>query len=183
MRELLPGVFTWSWFSERHGYDFNGYLVRAPGGNVCVDPVEMSDETLDAIAREGVSVIALTNRNHTRASARVREKTGAPVVLHAADAAHARAQGVAVDRELAFGDRVGPFVALDAHGKSPGEVALHWPERRMLVVGDACAGSPGRGSSSGCWRRRARGRSRRWSPRSRCTPCGWRCCSWCRDCS
>ena len=142
MNELLPGIFTWAWFSERHGYDFNGYLLRVPGGNVCVDPVEMSDETLDAIAREGVSVIALTNRNHTRASARVREKTGAPVVLHAADAAHARAQGVAVDRELAFGDRVGPFVALDAHGKSPGEVALHWPERRMLVVGDACVGSP-----------------------------------------
>ena len=142
MRDLLPDVFTWSWFSERHGYDFNGYLVRAPGGNVCVDPVEMSDETLDAIAREGVSVIALTNRNHTRASARVREKTGAPVVIHAADAAHARAQGATIDRELAFGDRVGPFVALDAHGKSPGEVALHWPERRMLVVGDACVGSP-----------------------------------------
>ena len=142
MRELLPGVFTWPWFSERHGYDFNGYLVRAPGGNVCVDPVEMSDAVLDQIAREGVSVIVLTNRNHTRASARVRERTGAPVAIHAADAAHARAQGVTIDRELAFGETVGPFVALDAHGKSPGEIALHWPAQRMLVVGDACVGSP-----------------------------------------
>lgn len=142
MRELLPGVFTWPWFSERHGYDFNGYLVRTPEGNVCVDPVEMSDAVLDAIGREGVAVIALTNRNHTRASARVRERTGAPVVIHAADAAHARAQGAIIDRELAHGDRVGPFVAVDARGKSPGEVALHWPERRMLVVGDACVGNP-----------------------------------------
>lgn len=142
MREILPGVFTWTWFSERHGYDFNGHLVRAPGGNVCVDPVEMSDAVLDAIAGEGVSVIALTNRNHTRASARVRERTGAPVVIHAADATHARAQGAIIDRELALGDRVGPFVALDARGKSPGEVALHWPERRVLVVGDACVGNP-----------------------------------------
>ena len=31
---------------------------------------------------------------------------------------------------------------LGAEGKSPGEVALHWPERRILVVGDACVGKP-----------------------------------------
>jgi glyoxylase-like metal-dependent hydrolase (beta-lactamase superfamily II) len=37
---------------------------------------------------------------------------------------------------------VGPFVVVDAHGKSPGEVALHWPERRILLVGDACVGKP-----------------------------------------
>ena len=29
-----------------------------------------------------------------------------------------------------------------APGKSPGEVALHWPERRLIVVGDACVGNP-----------------------------------------
>jgi glyoxylase-like metal-dependent hydrolase (beta-lactamase superfamily II) len=27
-------------------------------------------------------------------------------------------------------------------GKSPGEVALHWPERRILFVGDAVIGNP-----------------------------------------
>jgi glyoxylase-like metal-dependent hydrolase (beta-lactamase superfamily II) len=27
-------------------------------------------------------------------------------------------------------------------GKSPGEIALHWPERRLLVVGDALIGNP-----------------------------------------
>ena len=142
MNELLPGVFTWAWFSERHGYDFNGYLLRAPGGNVCVDPVEMSDAVLDAIALEGVSLVVVTNRNHTRASNRVRERTGATVVIHSADAAHARAQGAVIDRELSFGDRAGPFFALDAHGKSPGEIALYWPERGILVVGDACVGNP-----------------------------------------
>jgi glyoxylase-like metal-dependent hydrolase (beta-lactamase superfamily II) len=30
-------------------------------------------------------------------------------------------------------------------GKSPGEIALHWPERKILLVGDAIVGdSPGR---------------------------------------
>ena len=27
MRAILPDIFTWSWLSEPHGYDFNGYLV------------------------------------------------------------------------------------------------------------------------------------------------------------
>jgi glyoxylase-like metal-dependent hydrolase (beta-lactamase superfamily II) len=31
---------------------------------------------------------------------------------------------------------------VDAQGKSPGEIALHWPERRILLVGDACVGNP-----------------------------------------
>ena len=33
MREILPDILTWSRFSEPHGYDFNGYLIRDPGGN------------------------------------------------------------------------------------------------------------------------------------------------------
>lgn len=27
-------------------------------------------------------------------------------------------------------------------GKSPGEIAFHWPERRLLIVGDAVIGNP-----------------------------------------
>lgn len=142
MRTIVPDVLTWPWFSERHGYDFNGYLVRHPAGNVCIDPVEMSDEVLGEIAREGVATIVVTNRNHVRASARVRARTGAPVRIHAADAPHARSQGAEIDGALAPGDRVGPFVVIAVPGKSPGEVALHWPERRILVVGDACVGKP-----------------------------------------
>lgn len=142
MKILLPDVLGWSWFSERHGYDFNGYLFRHPRGNVAIDPVEASAADLDALAGEGVARIVLTNRNHVRASRELRERTGARVVMHGADAAYARGQGAAVDEEIAVGGRVGPFVALDAHGKSPGEIALHWPERRLLVVGDACVGKP-----------------------------------------
>ena len=77
MREIVSGIQTWPWFSEPHGYDFNGHLVRDSGGNICVDPVEPSDADLDAIAGEGVSRIVLTNRNHSRAANRVRGGTGA----------------------------------------------------------------------------------------------------------
>ena len=142
MREILPGLFTWSWFSERQGYDFNGYLLRLPGGNLCVDPVEMTEEVLGEIAQAGVARIVLTNRNHVRKANLVRERTGAPVAIHPADAAYARAQGATIDAELHAGERIGPFAVLGVPGKSPGEVALHCPTRRLLVVGDALIGNP-----------------------------------------
>jgi len=142
MREILPGILTWPWFSARHGYDFNGWLVRHPQGNVCVDPAEMGDDVLDDLQREGVARVVLTNRNHYRSSMRVKERTGARIAIHPSDSAFARKNGVAVDDELKPGDRVGPFVVVEAQGKSPGEVALHWPERRILLVGDACVGNP-----------------------------------------
>ena len=142
MREILPGILTWPWFSERQGYDFNGYLLRLPDGNVCVDPVEMTDDVLREIAAEGVLRIVLTNRNHFRASMKVKERTGASIAIHPADAAFARAKGTVVDAGLQPDQRIGPLTVVAAPGKSPGEIALHWPERRLLVVGDACVGKP-----------------------------------------
>jgi glyoxylase-like metal-dependent hydrolase (beta-lactamase superfamily II) len=140
MREILDGLFTWAWYSEKFRYDFNGHLVLHPAGNLCIDPVETSDAVIDEIARRGVSRILLTNRNHFRASARLRERTGARVAVHPADASFVRDKGVTVDEALAVGQSVGPFVVIDASGKSPGEIALHAVDRRLLIVGDACVG-------------------------------------------
>jgi glyoxylase-like metal-dependent hydrolase (beta-lactamase superfamily II) len=142
MREVIENVFSWSWFSEPHGYDFNGHLIRHPGGNLCIDPVEPGEAVLDAIGGLGVATILLTNRNHSRAANAVRSRSGAKTVIHPDDAAHARDQGTELDGELLVGDRIGPLVVIGAPGKSPGEVALHWPARRVLVVGDAVIGNP-----------------------------------------
>jgi glyoxylase-like metal-dependent hydrolase (beta-lactamase superfamily II) len=142
MREIVDGVVTWAWFSEPHGYDFNGYFVRHPAGNLCIDPVEPSTEILHLLAREGVAHILLTNRNHVRRANLVRERTGAPVAIHPADASYARGQGAVIDAELRVGERVGPFVVVGVPGKSPGEVAFHCPQRRRLIVGDAVIGNP-----------------------------------------
>jgi len=142
MREIVDGVVTWAWFSEPHGYDFNGYFVRHPGGNLCIDPVEPPAEVLDLFAREGVGRILLTNRNHVRRANLVRERTGAPVAIHPADASYARGQGAIIDADMHVGERVGPFVVVGVPGKSPGEVAFHCPHRRRLIVGDAVIGNP-----------------------------------------
>ncbi len=142
MHELLPGVLSGSWFSEPHGYDFNGTLLLDAEGNLCVDPVDPTEEVLDRLAKEGVGQILITNRNHTRAANRVRERTGAPVAIHPADAAYARDQGTAIDVELEVGELVGPFTVVGVPGKSPGEIALHDTARKLLVVGDAVIGNP-----------------------------------------
>lgn len=142
MREIVDGIFGWSRLSEPHGYDFNGWLVRHAAGNLCIDPVEPDDATLAALADAGVARILLTNRNHTRRAQLVHERTGAPIAIHPDEAAHARAQGATIADALRPGDRVGPLVVVGVAGKSPGEVAFHWPERRLLIVGDAVIGDP-----------------------------------------
>jgi glyoxylase-like metal-dependent hydrolase (beta-lactamase superfamily II) len=91
---------------------------------------------------EGVDRILLTNRNHARAANRVREHTGASVEIHASDADYARKQGVGIDDTLEVTGRVGPFTIVGVPGKSPGEIALHDPARRLLIVGDALIGHP-----------------------------------------
>jgi glyoxylase-like metal-dependent hydrolase (beta-lactamase superfamily II) len=142
MREILTGIFSWPWFSKPHGYNFNGHFIRHAEGNLCIDPVEPSDEVMEELVRHGVARILLTNRNHSRAANKVRQRTGSRTAIHAADAPHARNEGAELDDELKPGDKVGPFVVVGVPGKSPGEVALHWPERKILLVGDAVVGDP-----------------------------------------
>src|SRR5437879_3648783 len=107
-----------------------------------IDPVDAPEDVLALLGREGVARILITNRNHVRKALLVRERSGARVAIHPDDAAYARQQGASIDAELHPGERVGPLTVVGVPGKSPGEVAFHWPERRLLVVGDAVIGNP-----------------------------------------
>lgn len=142
MREVVKDIFTWPWFSEPHGYNFNGHLIVHPEGNLVIDPVEPGTADLSEIERRGAARILITNRNHSRAANTVRERTGARTAIHPADAPHARKEGAIIDDDLRVGAKIGPLVVVAAAGKSPGEVALHWPDRRILIVGDAVIGNP-----------------------------------------
>ena len=142
MKEIVPGIFTWSKFSEPHGFDFNGFLVVHPAGNLCIDPVQPTEADLEALAEKGAARILITNRNHSRAANLVRARLGARTAIHAEDAAHARAQGTEIDDDLPAGLHVGPLRVVGASGKSPGEVALFWRDRRILFAGDVVIGKP-----------------------------------------
>lgn len=142
MREILAGIHCWSRLSEPHGYDFNGYFVALPSGNLVIDPVEPGEDDLKRMQSEGVSAVLLTNRNHSRAANRIREATGAQTLIHPEDARHARSQGCEIDGDLMPGRQVGPLHILPAPGKSPGEVVLYWQERRLAFIGDLVIGNP-----------------------------------------
>ncbi len=142
MDTILGDVLTWSWFSEPHGYNFNSLLISSSDGDLCIDPVEPNDEVLSELVRRGVSRILLTNRNHVRAANRVRERTGARSYMHPEDAAYAIAQGAVLDGEIHEGEMIGALKVIGVSGKSPGEVAFLWPERKALIVGDAVVGNP-----------------------------------------
>jgi len=70
MREILTGIFSWPWFSQPHGYNFNGHFIRHADGNLCIDPVEPTDEVLKEMVSHGVariySPIAITRAPRTR---------------------------------------------------------------------------------------------------------------------
>jgi glyoxylase-like metal-dependent hydrolase (beta-lactamase superfamily II) len=47
-----------------------------------------------------------------------------------------------LDGEFREGETIGALEVIGVSGKSPGEVALLWPDRRTLIVGDAVIGNP-----------------------------------------
>ena len=77
METIAGDIPSWSWFSEPYGYTFNSFLIPSADGNICIDPVEPSEEGLVELARSDVSRILLSNRNHVRACNQVRARTGA----------------------------------------------------------------------------------------------------------
>ena len=119
-------------------------------GNILIDPVPMSAgdaAQLDALG--GAALIVLTNRDHERDAVAFKERTGAQIVAHEADAP---LFALAVDRTVADGEEIVPDLRVLhlAHGKSPGEIALLWRGGSVAFIGDLCLG-PSRGIA-GAWR-------------------------------
>src|SRR5262249_11202540 len=71
---MIEGLFCWDQFAPRFNYDFHGTYVEE--GRIAIDPVEPNDVVLARLLAAGVDRIVLTNRNHFRAAAKLREATG-----------------------------------------------------------------------------------------------------------
>ncbi|MBV8489195.1 MAG: cupin domain-containing protein, partial [Candidatus Eremiobacteraeota bacterium] len=130
-----------AWQSDR-GMNFNSYLFEREGGCVSVDPLPLDETSLAAIADlGGIRTIVLTNRDHERGAAALRERFGARVL-----AAQTEASLFAIPIDATFGDGDEVFAGAVAvalpHGKTPGEIALHLPAARAAVIGDALLGAP-----------------------------------------
>src|SRR5262245_54909055 len=142
MREVMPGIWQWSWFSAEKQLDFNGLYVRQAGEALLVDPPPFTEGDAAFIERHGrPGTIVLTNRHHGREAIGCRAFFGARLLVPEADS---RGLTIPFDATYAPSDRLPcGFVAVGiAHSKTPGETALHHARRRILVLGDALIGKP-----------------------------------------
>jgi glyoxylase-like metal-dependent hydrolase (beta-lactamase superfamily II) len=142
MKKLADDILQWSVFNAEKGYDFNGLHLRLDGGCALVDPVPMSDDVVAEIERRGrPGVILLTNKDHRRAAPEASRRFGAPVLIPHLDRPLI---DTPVDDSYDDGDLLcGELeVVRVPDSKSPGESALWWPRRRVLIVGDAVIGKP-----------------------------------------
>ena len=62
VREVVPGVFEWSWFSDEKRINFNGHLVIEGRDRVLIDPPPMTEaDRAEIMQQGGVTAIVLMN--------------------------------------------------------------------------------------------------------------------------
>ena len=143
MKQLLPGIWQWSWFSDEKQLDFNGLLLTIGEHKILVDPPPMTVEARTVIRRhEPIDYIVVTNRDHAREAVTYQAEFRCQLLVPEADAAQMDVKPTKTykDGELLPG---GIWVINLADQKSPGESALFIQQGRgILIVGDAMIGKP-----------------------------------------
>lgn len=143
MKQLLPGIWQWSWFSDEKQLDFNGLFMLVGEHRVLVDPPPMAPEDRLQIRKSGqLDYILLTNRDHEREAAACQAEFGCQVMVPEADAPQMaiKATKTYKDGELLPG---GIWAIHLKDQKSPGESALFIQQGKgILILGDALIGKP-----------------------------------------
>jgi Metallo-beta-lactamase superfamily len=143
MKQVLPGIWQWSWFSPEKQIDFNGLLLAVGEHRVLVDPPPMTDATGAQIRQGGrVDYIVITNRDHGRQADVYRQEFQCRVVVPDLDAPQMeiKADKTHKDGELLPG---GIWVVQLQNQKSAGESALYLQQNNgILILGDALIGKP-----------------------------------------
>ena len=143
MKQLLPGIWQWSWFSEDKKLDFNGLFLSVGEHRILVDPPPMTAQDVAQVRAGGaIDYILITNRDHEREAASFQKQFNCQVWLPEADAAlmTVKASKTYKDGELLAG---GIWAVHLKDQKSPGECAFFIQQGKgILIVGDALIGKP-----------------------------------------
>lgn len=143
MKQLLPGIRQWSWFSEEKQLDFNGLFLTVGEHRVLVDPPPMADGDAHEVERGGpIDYIVVTNRDHVREAVACQRRFKSQLYVPEADAPQmdVRPTRTFTDGELLPG---GMWVVHLKDQKSPGECALYLQQGKgVLILGDALIGKP-----------------------------------------
>src|SRR5438067_1737978 len=87
MKQILPDIWQWSWFSPEKQIDFNGLLLTVGEHRVLVDPPPMSDDDKAQVRSTGqLDYIVITNRDHDRQAATYRQEFRCQVLVPEIDA-------------------------------------------------------------------------------------------------
>ncbi len=143
MKQILPDIWQWSWFSDEKQLDFNGLFLVIGEHKILVDPPPMTAEARAVVRRyEPIDYIIVTNRDHVREAVVYQIEFKCQLRVPEADAAQMDVKPTTTykDGELLPGG----IWAIHLKGqKSPGESALFIERGRgVLIVGDALIGKP-----------------------------------------
>jgi hypothetical protein len=143
MKQILPGIWQWSCFSDEKQLDFNGLFLTVGEHRILVDPPPMTPADVLHIKRGGrVDYILITNRDHLREAAAYKADFACQLWLPEIDASQmdVKADKMYIDGELLSGG----IWAVHLHDqKSPGECALFIQQGKgIMIVGDALIGKP-----------------------------------------
>lgn len=143
MKQVLPRIWEWSWFSEEKQLDFNGHLLAVGEHRVLIDPPPMDSNALAQVRQGGqIDYILITNRDHIREAETFKKEFSCRVLVPEKDADEMNLQPIQPyrDGELLPG---GIWAIHLADQKSPGECALFLQQGKgILIVGDALLGKP-----------------------------------------
>ncbi|WP_447980184.1 hypothetical protein [Candidatus Nitrospira bockiana] len=143
MKQVAPGIWQWSWFSEEKKLDFNGLFLTVGEHRILVDPPPLKPEDAVHIRRGGrVDYVVITNRDHEREAGWCRSEFGCQLWYPEVDAPQMELKP---DRTYKDGELLpGGIWAIHLKDqKSPGESALFLEQGNgILIVGDALIGKP-----------------------------------------
>lgn len=143
MKYIAPGIYQWSVFNKEKGLDFNGLYLQTKAGPFLVDPPSLSPDEIKEVEILGKPVrIYLTNKHHTRDAAVHRKRWGARLLVPDGDQA---LMEIPVDGTFSDGELLAEEIrVIDIpDSKTPGECAFYWPQKKVLILGDAIIGKDG----------------------------------------
>ncbi|MEV6303071.1 MBL fold metallo-hydrolase [Actinoplanes sp. NPDC051861] len=144
---------TFSLDGQTFEVDNNVWVVGDDTTCVVIDAPHDVDAILAVVGERRVTAIVCTHAHddHVRVAPALRDRTGAPILLHPADRPLwelTHGTGVSWDTDLADGDKIQAgstsLTVLHTPGHAPGAVCLYAPDLGRLFTGDTLfQGGPG----------------------------------------
>ena len=143
MKQILPNIWQWTWFSQEKLVDFNGHLLAMGDHRILVDPPPMEAHDIAQVRQGGqVDYIVITNRDHEREAESCKKEFGCQLMVPEKDMPE---MSVQADKTFKDGELLpgGIWVIHLVNQKSPGECAFYLEQGKgVLLVGDALIGKP-----------------------------------------